>query len=244
MDTKEKLQVKRENTPAFCYKAYAKDVNTKELEDGSRIVKGYLASFGTKDDAGDILIKGCFSKSLTEHGPDSKSNQKILHLWQHDHKTPLGKYLVLEETEAGLYFEAEFDDVPMANIAIEQYKSGTLNQHSFGFRYIWDKIEYSNEQDAFIVKEVVLFEGSTVTFGCNPNTPFLGFGKSAERDRSIMKSLEAETEITLSALTYEKQLEVRKIIAKYQSLVDFKPIKESLKNKPEPTKKISINDLF
>jgi HK97 family phage prohead protease len=237
----DKIKIKRANTPAFCYKAYAKEAS---IEESSRIIKGYLASFGTKDDADDILLKGCFSKSLTEHGPTSKSNQKILHLWQHDHKTPLGKYLALEETEYGLYFEAEFDDVPAANIAIEQYKSGTLNQHSFGVRYVWDKVEYSNEQDAYIVKEVILFEGSTVTFGCNPNTPFLGFGKSAERDSSIMKSLEAETEITLSALPYEKQLEVRKIIAKYQSLVDFKPMKQSLKNESQPTKEISINDLF
>jgi HK97 family phage prohead protease len=238
-----KIKIKRANTPAFCYKALAKDL-TEEIKDDSRIVKGYLASFGTKDDVNDILLKGCFAKSLNEHGPKSKSIQKILHLWQHDHKIPLGKYLVLEETDTGLYFEAEFDNVPEADRAIEQYKSGTLNQHSFGFRYVWDKVEYSEELDAFIVKEVILFEGSTVTYGCNPNTPFLGFGKSQEYDRECLKALEAETEIILSGLPYEKQLEVRKNIAKYQSLVEFKPIKQSLKDKSEPTAKKSINDLF
>ncbi|MDR1594302.1 MAG: HK97 family phage prohead protease [Prevotellaceae bacterium] len=237
----EKLQIKRINTPAFCYKAFAEKVS---VEKDSRIIKGYLASFDTKDDAGDILVRGCFAKSISEHGPESKSQQKIVHLWQHDRHIPLGKYLKLEEDETGLYFEAEFDNIPEADRAIEQYKSGTLNQHSFGYRYVWDKIEYSSEHDAFIVKEVILFEGSTVTFGCNPNTPFLGFGKSAQFNQNVMKSLEAETDITLAGLAYEKQLEIRKMIAKYQSLVDFKPIKESLKNESEPTKRKNINDLF
>jgi HK97 family phage prohead protease len=238
----EKIKTKRANTPVFCYKALAQDIEKPQGD--SRIVKGYLASFGTKDDADDILIKGCFAKSISEHGPESKATQKILHLWQHDHNIPIGKYLVLEETDAGLYFEAELDNVPEADRAIVQYKSGTINQHSFGYRYVWDKVEYSSELDAFIVKEVVLFEGSTVTFGCNPNTPFLGFGKSQQHDRACIKALEAETEIMLAGLPYEKQIEVRRNIAKYQSLVDFKPIKQSLKDKSEPTAKKNINDLF
>jgi HK97 family phage prohead protease len=237
----EKIQTKRAGSPVFCYKTLAKDTS---VDSASRTVKGYLASFGTKDGDDDILIKGCFAKSIQEHGPESTSNQKILHLWQHDHKTPLGKYLVLKEDDAGLYFEAQFDNIPEADRAIEQYKSGTLNQHSFGFRYVWDKVEYSNEMEAFIVKEVVMFEGSTVTFGCNPNTPFLGFGKSPEFNHQVLKALEAETEMSISGLPYEKQLEIRKTIAKYQSLVNFKPIKESLKNKSEPTAKKNINDLF
>jgi HK97 family phage prohead protease len=236
----EKLREKRAGMPVFCYKAYAKEA---EVDDRSRIVKGYLASFGTKDDAKDILIKGCFSKSINEHGPESTSPQKILHLWQHDPRQPLGKYLVLEETDTGLYFEAEFDDIPEADRALKQYKSGTLNQHSFGYRYVWDKVEYSSELDAFIVKEVVMFEGSTVSFGCNPNTPFLGFGKSAEDIRQDMQSLKAETEAILAGLPYEKQIETRRIIAKYQLLADFKPVKESLKDNAKPTKK-TINDFF
>jgi HK97 family phage prohead protease len=237
-----KIDEKKLTANAFCYKSFAMEV--KEIDKTSRIIKGYLASFNTKDAVDDILLQGCFAKSISEHGPESKSPQKILHLWQHDSKSPLGQYKVLAEDETGLYFEAELDPIPKADEVIVQYESGTLNQHSIGFYYIWDKMKYSDEINAFMIGEVALIEGSTVTFGCNPNTPFLGFGKSLESDNEILKQLEAEMNINLAGLPYAKQVDLRKTFAKYQSLANFKPIdKDSLKTKHEPTK-ISINHLF
>jgi len=238
----DKIQLKK--TQAFGYKAIDSSIN--EVDETSRIIKGYLASFNTRDEADDILLPGCFSKSIKEHGPQSANPQKIIHLWQHDYTMPLGRYKVLEEDHKGLYFEAELDPIPKADEVIVQYKSGTLNQHSIGYWYIWDKVNYSEQNEAFMVGEVSLVEGSTVTFGCNPNTPFLGFGKSAELDSTILEKLEAEMKIGLAGLPYSKQVELRKIFFKYQSLAapdSF--VKEFLQPKTNSVKNLkTINDFF
>ena len=239
MNKDNELAKKRDR--AFCYKSNS--ISIKEINNESRVVKGYLASFNTKDEASDILLPGCFAKSIQEHGPESSSPQKIIHCWQHDHTSPLGKYLVLREDDKGLYFEAEFDPIPKANEVLAQYASGTLNQHSIGFWYVWDKVRYDEERDAFLVGELKLIEGSTVTFGCNENTPFMGFGKNITNEQTF-DLLSVEVSTALKGLDYNKQIEMRKIISKYQSLVNFEPIKESLKGNKPSEKITSLNELF
>ena len=54
------------------YKRLPFDV--KEMALDSRKISGYAAIFGVKDKADDILIKGCFAKSIAERGPDSQAN--------------------------------------------------------------------------------------------------------------------------------------------------------------------------
>ena len=146
-----------------------KEFAVKELSYNgeSRTISGYAAIFNNRDKAGDILLKGCFAKSIQDRGPESQANDKIIMLWQHDQHEPIGKISVLIEDEKGLYFEAVIDDVERGNQAIKQLESGTLNQFSIGYSYVWEKCEYDQERDAFIVKEVVLYEISVVSIGCN-----------------------------------------------------------------------------
>ena len=158
-----------------------------EIEVNDRVVSGYLASFGTKDSDSDIILKGAFTKSLNERGVGSTTARKIAYLYQHDMTKPIGRFTTLVEDEKGLYFEATLDNIPLANDVLEQYKSGTLNQHSIGFRYIMDKVEFSQDQDAFIVKELDLFEGSVVTMGANENTPFVGLKSESVHYRESRK---------------------------------------------------------
>ena len=159
-----------------------------EVDEGSRTVAGYFASFGNKDSDDDIIEKGAFSKSIKDRGVDSDAMNKVAYLWQHDMKEPLGKLEVLTEDDNGLYFEAKVSDFELGDRVLAQYKDGTLNQHSIGFRYIEDKIKFDKEADAFIVKEVNLFEGSVVTLGANPNTPFTGIKGLTEAEQ--LKELE------------------------------------------------------
>ena len=44
----------------------------------SRTISGYAAIFNNKDKAGDILLKGCFAKSIQDRGPESQANDKII----------------------------------------------------------------------------------------------------------------------------------------------------------------------
>ena len=185
-----------------------------------RVIKGYLAIWGAKDSHNTIFIKGCCSKSIQERGPESNSNYKITLLWQHDIDNPIGRFTMLKEDDKGLYFEAEIDDVEDGNRALKQIKSGTLNQFSFGFRYIWDKVEYSEEQEAYIVKEIDLVEGSVVTIGSQELTHAI---RSVEDLEKRVMNLKENLEIALKSIPRAKQIELRKSITDYISLLEQKP---------------------
>ena len=133
------------------FKSFTIDTKELNINSESRTISGYAAVFNNIDKAGDLLIKGCFSKSIQERGPESQANDKIIMLWMNDMKEPIGKITKLYEDEKGLYFEAKIDDVPKGNQAIQQLESGTLNQFSIGYKYVWEKCEWVDERECFIV---------------------------------------------------------------------------------------------
>jgi hypothetical protein len=150
-------------------------------------------------------------------------------------KMPLGKVLMLKEDDNGLFVRAKLsNNVTRCDEAMEQYKDGTLNQHSFGFRYIWDKIEWSEADEAFIVKEVQLFEVSVVTIGANENTPFVGM--KSELLVEAREELNREIESLLKSLDPVISYRCRQLISQVKTLAIVEPdIKSTLKNS-EPIK--------
>lgn len=201
------------------FSIYAKEVN---YDNESRTISGYAAIFGNKDKAGDILIKGCFSKSIQDRGPESAANDKIIMLWMHNMNEPIGRIAVLNEDDKGLYFEAIIDDVPRGNQAIKQLESGTLNQFSIGYQYVWENCEYDVEKDVFIVKEVKLHEISVVSIGCNGETEYLGL-KTVEDAERVYEELVGEIAEVCSGMNAQKQMKIQRIISKAMSLASFKP---------------------
>lgn len=189
---------------------------------GSRTISGYAAVFNNVDKARDMLVKGCFAKSIRERGPESEANDKILLLWQHDTREPIGRITRLEEDEKGLYFEAEIDDVEAGNRALKQLESGTLNQFSIGFTYVWDQCEWDETGETFIVKEVKLYEISAVSFGCNPETEYLGL-KSADEWNDAYGSLMKDISDFSSRMPVRKQQQLQEIITKAVSLAVGRP---------------------
>lgn len=179
MNISEKIRERQKSVPAFGRKEFAV-TKADIMDDEKHVIRVKFASFGNKDSAGDILVKGCFAKSINERGPQSDTNRKIAFLWQHDIYDPIGKVLEIEELDDGAYATVQlsnFDAVPNAKRAWYQLNDGDINQFSFGFQYVWDKMEYIEEEDAFLVKEVVLLEISVVTLGCNERTEYMGVVK-------------------------------------------------------------------
>lgn len=176
MNISEKIRERQKSVPAVGRKEF--NVTKADImDDEKHVIRVKFASFGNKDSAGDILVKGCFAKSINERGPQSDTNRKIAFLWQHDISDPIGKVLEIEELDDGAYATVQlsnFDAVPNAKRAWYQLNDGDINQFSFGFQYVWDKMEYIEEEDAFLVKEVVLHEISVVTLGCNERTEYMG----------------------------------------------------------------------
>jgi hypothetical protein len=230
------LIAKINNTMPVHFKALAVDSDGLLTSVETRTISGYGAVFNNKDSYGDILIKGCFAKSISERGPESSTNRKVAFLWMHDMDEPLGRITKLIEDDKGLYFEAELDKIPEADRALEQLNSGTLNQFSIGFMYVWDKMEYDEAQDAFIIKEVNLFEVSVVTIGANELTCFEGM--KSEALESERNKLMRDTERILKSMPNEQQYAVRKLISKHIALCEAKPQK-ALKQEEPPQFDIS-----
>lgn len=217
-----KIQQKKENCKnKRLFKIFAKELNI--INEDEHIIEVKFASFGNIDSDRDLLVKGCFAKSINDRGPDSATNRKIAFLWQHDIKDPIGKILKIEEREYGAYAIirlSDFDAVPNAKRAYSQLMDEVLNQFSFGFEYVWDKMEYDEEKDAFIIFEVKLHEISIVTMGANEETEFIGEVKNM---KSFVKNLKQQD------------------LAKYKELLNA--IKEEEKE-AEPPKALTSNHEF
>jgi hypothetical protein len=122
---------------------------------------------------------------------------------------------VLEETTkngiTGIYFESKIANTTLGNDTLINYKEGIYDNHSIGFKYnqlslieseknpvAWNEVvsKLVNPEEAekygylYLVKEINLFEGSTVAFGANSLTPFLGV-KSGNKE-SITLALDSK----------------------------------------------------
>jgi len=195
-----------------------------------REVHMILNAFGNKDDDGDIVQKGAFAKSLLERGVGSKTDRKIAYLKFHDMKMPLGTFKELYETDRGLEAVGRIDETALGDETLIQIQNKTLNQHSIGFEYIWDKIDYDETNDAFIVKEINLWEGSLVVLGTNENTGVLEVrGKDFDDQvAEVMSDLEKH----LKGIEYKSQYDLRRVFSKVLTLVEhatLKPSKDTLK---------------
>lgn len=192
-----------------------------EVDD--RVIKGYLAVFGIRDSYGTRAIKGCFEKSIRDRGPESKAKNKIIHLYYHKIDEPVASYRVLREDDYGLYFEGVVDDVGgRAEQVLRQTRSGTLNQYSYGFDYVWDKMEYNEKTDSVDMYECALFEGSSLALKASmPETYSI---RNAEDLNKALLELGLEAEDILQALPKKQQMEMRQLVTQYKSLITAKPL--------------------
>lgn len=216
------------------------DLKIRADEKDGRLIKGYLQVWGFRDTYGTVFVKGSCARSIRERGPESSSKQKIAHLWMHDPCNPTGRFTVLKEDDYGLYFEAELDEVPIGDRELTQVRSGTLNQFSVGFNYIWDKVEYDEATDSIMLLEVEMMEGSVVTFGSTSETYAI---RSAEELVNEKEILMEETDEFVRSLPRSKQLEVRQLIKRHITLAalktDIDPIE---KRKAEEKDVLKVGD--
>lgn len=197
------------------YSVKSADANIIDVSTSSRIVTGFFNSYNFFDSDKDVLIMGSAKKSIEERGVNSTAVAKIKHALNHDLTTLVGKLQVLEETTkngiTGIYFESKIANTTLGNDTLINYKEGIYDNHSIGFKYnqlslieaekspvAWNEVlsKLVNPQEAekfgylYLVKEINLFEGSTVAFGANSLTPFLGV-KSGNKE-SITLALDSK----------------------------------------------------
>ena len=126
--------------------------------------EGYGSVFGVKDSHDDIILPGAFATSLAAW--KSKGGMPAM-LWQHQMAEPIGVYTEMKEDEVGLFVKGRLliDDDPLAKRAHAHMKAGSLTGLSIG--YVLKDWEYDRDKDAFILKNIELWEVSPVTFPSN-----------------------------------------------------------------------------
>jgi uncharacterized protein len=218
----------KHSSPIY-YKSVAQRATVRE---DSRTIEFYFAVWGNKDLNGEVCVKGCFQKSIQEHGPQSSSPQKIICLYEHDLKLPLGKVLSISEDDYGAKAVVQFDNIQRCNDVLDQIKSGTIDQFSFGYKYVMEKTAYDRATKSIILNEVQLFEVTVTSIGVNEKTRMIGF-KSLNIEDSI-EELTNETELFIKSLDSTKQLQARSIIYKHIALSKEADSIESLLNAEPP----------
>lgn len=196
----------------------------RESSGDDREIKQYFAIWGVPDDYGTQPVKGCFAKSISERGPGSSAPNKIVVLNQHDQKCPLCLPTELLEDEIGLYGRYTPDpDIEENDTLVKRVKRGTINGGSYGFNYVWDKMEYDDKTDTIMMIDTILYEVSPVTIPSQLGTKVIRSVRGGVDD----KFLEEETEELIKQLPRKYHLELRSLISRHISLAKTQPNKQS-----------------
>lgn len=126
-----------------------------EKADQPMTFSGYASVFGNVDHTNDIVMKGCFEKSLSKRMP------KVC--LQHNTSELPAKLTSAKEDDYGLYVEGYFIDTQLGRDTYTQVKEGVIDQMSIG--YVTGDSEWKD--DVRCLKSVDLYEVSFVTFPAN-----------------------------------------------------------------------------
>lgn len=223
------------------FEASIKDVDLKK-----GIVEGYFNTWDIVDSDGDELIRGAFLKSLQERGPGS-ARPRIMHLWMHDARYPLARFTEpgsLVEDKRGLKFVSQVSKTTVGRDVLQLYADGVINEHSIGFQTV--KNEAADEGHNRIT-EVKLWEGSTVTWGANMDTPVTDLKSLDAKD--MAKNMTERIEILTKSIKnggYSDdtfvllELHLQQIKAHYESLISQISAGATTDDGDEPTTKITV----
>ena len=228
--------------------------------------------FWNVDSDNDMILPWAYDKSIEKRGPNSSANAKIAFCWQHDLRTPIGRFKSLTPNNDNLEAVAEFDPIPFVKeTVIPQVNSGTLNNTSIGYRYTenckWmsskeildtygdqmpaqkrlDLINsYGREnesKDIFVCQELRLHEISIVTIGANDDTAIYG-GKSIEEISEQFDKEVEEIKGLLVGLTTDNQYTALQGLEKLQGMKDHFSSKHAKKESEKPNEKTVIDQVF
>lgn len=219
-----------------------------DMDNAGRRVKMYLAKFDNMDSDGDVIRRGAFAKSISERGASSTSNRKIAFLRHHDWQQPIGKFLELSEDNYGLLAVAEMGRSSIAEDAWKDYQDGIIREHSIGFQYIKDKMSFIEDESMpskgyYEIRELMLYEGSAVTFGANPLTNVVSISKSQNKEvrGTFMDETNKSFNMTLKSLleriekheeTFELEMKLKFLYSQIAILASAESEFHSVKNEP------------
>ena len=136
-----------------------------DMAEDTRSIEVYYSAFGHVDSDGDVITPGAFTKSIKENGPQGKN--RIWHLFNHSTDKPVSKPRDLVEDAFGLKAIVKMPNTTLGRDTYELYKDGHITEHSIGFKTVKSQAKSGYNE----INEIQLFEGSSVLWGANSNTP-------------------------------------------------------------------------
>jgi len=157
------------------FKAKPMQLQTKDFkleiksfnDDGT--FEGYASVFGVKDNQNDVIEAGSFKRTIDHH----KGMVPILD--QHDPKVEIGMTTEMKEDKNGLYFKGilyidnnnPVNDVPQARAVYAKMKKRAELGNPLGISIGYSVIQKAFKGAVRYLKELALWEISTVTFPAN-----------------------------------------------------------------------------
>ncbi len=138
---------------------------------------GYASVFGNVDHTNDIVLKGAFTKSISERMP------KLC--YQHSTYDVVGVISYAKEDDYGLYVEGKFCQTQLGKDVYTLIKDGAIDQMSIG--YVTKECDYEN--NIRLLKEVMLYEVSFVTFPANERAKITAVKSAPETIRDFEQKL-------------------------------------------------------
>lgn len=143
----------------------------------SGVFEGYASTFGNRDQGGDIMEPGAFTKSLKARGA-----RGVKMLADHDPTKRIGVWMEMEEDRKGLFVKGQLlIEKSIGSDAHIDLKSGALSGLSIGGRAVLTSQDGAKR--ARLIKEWDLYEVSLVTFPMNEKATV-----TAVKDLSDMSS--------------------------------------------------------
>lgn len=151
-----------------------------DIDTTGKRVKVAISKMGNEDHDKDIILPGAFNKTLKERGP--QGSKQIWHLADHQPslKSAFGKFVEMGIEGDYLYGVSVYKSTPLWDQAWPMYEAGDITEHSIGFSI--PKNGAKSEKGIRYISEIKLYEGSSVLWGANSDTPTL----------SVMKGLKFE----------------------------------------------------
>jgi uncharacterized protein len=214
----------------------------EDVDDVKGIVTGYFSAFNNIDSDGDVIVSGAYKKTVAENGPNGKN--RIMHLLQHNPLMPLAKPMELIEDGKGLRFVSKITETSYGKDVIKLYAEGVFNEHSVGFEII----KSDNKAGYREIREIKLWEGSTVTWGANPNTPIESM-KSWDKPKSeemlskfcnILRNGDLTDESLIQLEIGLKQLQNHLIELESKSVEIVESVETQFKSEEDPTIAMAI----
>jgi hypothetical protein len=142
----------------------------------------------------------------------------------------------LEEDDNGLFAVGKLGTSSLGEDAWRDYNEGIIREHSIGYQLLTDKVKFIKDESIKgggynLIQEVVLFEGSAVTFGSNDLTNVVGVVKGQNKTAYI-DQVSDELVRVIGALSkgqgsderlYSLEMRAKYLTAQLKSLSDMQP---------------------